>query len=300
MDIKELVKRCKFLVVILLVPFELILAQQKEKPNKCIMVFGSHANDVEEIAGGTFAKYIAEGYQGIYVCVMNNTSGNELGKVPGNYDFRRGKMTEELTGSSKMFQVGALETMQIRREEAKAAAKDFGATPVFLDFKEPEIWLGRKLIIYGTEEFIRFDPPGRKQVALATRYSEDVNFVVDLLKKYKPEITITHTMGGEKLDHGESGYLVYLAYKKAMGQHVPLGKLWMPVYGWLADALAQKNGRGKPDVLIDVSKYAGIKVKAWNEHVSQNGGDVERDFLPRHPELSNKVEKFITVIDNSK
>lgn len=300
MDIKELVKRCKFLVVILLVPFELILAQQKEKPNKCIMVFGSHADDVEEIAGGTFAKYIAEGYQGIYVCVMNNTSGNELGKVPGNYDFRRGKMTEELTGSSKMFQVGALETMQIRREEAKAAAKDFGATPVFLDFKEPEIWLGRKLIIYGTEEFIRFDPPGRKQVALATRYSEDVNFVVDLLKKYKPEITITHTMGGEKLDHGESGYLVYLAYKKAMGQHVPLGKLWMPVYGWLADDLAQKNGRGKPDVLIDVSKYAGIKNKAWNEHVSQNGGDVGRDFLPRHPELSNKVEKFITVIDNSK
>lgn len=300
MDIKALVKRCKFLVVILLIPFELILAQPKEKPNKCIMVFGSHADDVEEIAGGTFAKYIAEGYQGIYVCVMNNTSGNELGKVPGNYDFRRGKMTEELTGSSKMFQVGALETMQIRREEAKAAAKDFGATPVFLDFKEPEIWLGRKLIIYGTQEFIDYDPPGRKQVALATRYSEDVNFVVDLLKKYKPEITIIHTMGGEKLDHGESGYLVYLAYKKAMSQHVPLGKLWMPVYGWLADALAQKNGRGKPDVVIDVSKYASIKVKAWNEHVSQNGGDVERDFLPRHPELSNKVEKFITVIDNSK
>lgn len=36
-------------------------ATQSEKPRKCILVFGAHADDVDEIAGGTFAKYIAIG-----------------------------------------------------------------------------------------------------------------------------------------------------------------------------------------------------------------------------------------------
>ena len=54
-------------------------SQANNKPEKCILVFGSHADDVEEIAGGTFAKYIAEGYKGVYVCVMNNLSGNQIG-----------------------------------------------------------------------------------------------------------------------------------------------------------------------------------------------------------------------------
>lgn len=35
------------------------------------MVFGAHADDVEILAGGTFAKYIADGYEGVYVCVRS-------------------------------------------------------------------------------------------------------------------------------------------------------------------------------------------------------------------------------------
>jgi LmbE family N-acetylglucosaminyl deacetylase len=207
------------------------LGQEKIKPEKCILVFGSHADDVEEIAGGTFAKFIAEGYKGVYVCVMNNLSGNQIEKVPGNWDFIKGKLTAALTNSFQEYQVDALETSQIRQEEAIAAAKVFGAEPVFMNFCEPEIWLGRKLIIYGTDEFLKYNPPGRKHVSLATRYSADVNSVVDLLRKYKPEITIIHTLGGEKLDHGESGYLMYLAFSKAISQKIPVGKLWMARYG---------------------------------------------------------------------
>ena len=276
------------------------LAQQKDKPRKCIIVFGSPAGDVEEIAGGTFAKYIAEGYQGIYVCVMNNLSGEELEKVPGNWDYRKGKPTLTLTPSPKMYQVGALESMQIRKEEGLAAAKAFNAVPLFLDFGEPELWLGRKLVIYGSKEFLRYNPPGRKEVAIATRYSEDVNFVLDILKKYKPEITIIHTLGGEKLDHRASGYLVYRAFIKAMDEGVPVGKLWMPVYGWLASDFSQKNGRGKADVVVNIEKYIKTKDEAWNKHVSQNGGDVDKYFLSRHPEYDQQREHFITVIGNTK
>ena len=52
------------------------------KPQKCIMVFGAHADDVDEIAGGTFAKYIASGYKGVYVCVTNNLAGCNLERTP--------------------------------------------------------------------------------------------------------------------------------------------------------------------------------------------------------------------------
>ena len=60
-----------------------LLAQETVEPNKCIMVFGAHADDVELIAGGTFARYISEGYKGIYVCVINNFAGCGIESVAG-------------------------------------------------------------------------------------------------------------------------------------------------------------------------------------------------------------------------
>jgi LmbE family N-acetylglucosaminyl deacetylase len=273
----------KLSVVLILVFANLIIAGEGKKPRKCIMVFGSHADDVEQMAGGTLARYIAEGYQGIYVCVMNNLSGNRIEKVAGNWDFEKGNLTSAITLSPKMYQADALETMQIRREEALQAVKVFGAEAVFLDFCEPELWLGRKLIVYGTEDFLRYNPPGRKQVSLATRYSVDVNFVVDLLRKYQPEITIIHTPGGEKLDHGESGYLMYLAFKRAISQGIAVGKLWTAPNGWLADSISQRSGRGKADVRIGVENHLKTKLEAWNKHLSQNGGEVEKRFASRRP-----------------
>jgi hypothetical protein len=62
-----------FIVPFILMPQHLMLAQEEGKPRKCILVFGAHADDVDEIAGGTFAKYIDEGYEGVYVCYTNNT-----------------------------------------------------------------------------------------------------------------------------------------------------------------------------------------------------------------------------------
>jgi hypothetical protein len=63
------------LAVLCLITAAPVSSQAKAKPKKCIMVFGAHADDVEPMAGGTFAKYIDEGYEGIYVCVINNFAG---------------------------------------------------------------------------------------------------------------------------------------------------------------------------------------------------------------------------------
>jgi LmbE family N-acetylglucosaminyl deacetylase len=271
-----------------------------EKPRKCIMVVGAHADDVEGMAGGTFAKYIADGYQGIYVCITNNTAGNQIEKVPGKWDFGKDRLVPDPKSSPKRYPVEGLETMQIRQDEARQAAEVFGAVPVFLNFCEPEIFLGRKLVIYGSREFLDYDPPGRKIVSLGTRYSEDINLVVELLKKYQPEITIIHTPGGEKTDHEDSGLLVYLAFKKAIANGINVGQLWTRPRGWLADAEAIKSGRGKPDVKIDVREYRAKHYGAWNKHVSQNGGDIEKELMGRASPFDRDSEQFIVVLDNTK
>ena len=273
----------------------LISAQDKPSPRKCIMVFGAHADDVDEIAGGTFAKYTASGYQGIYVCVTNNLAGCNIERTPY---FNGPRFT--VSNSPLKYPVDGLETQQIRSEEAKAAAAVYGAIPVFLDFDEPEVFFGRKVIIYGTQDFLNYNPPGRKQINLATRYSEDVNIVFELLKQYQPEIVIIHTLGGDKLDHEGSAYMMYLAFKKAMDRNIPVGKLWMPVEGWFLDKTAQNNGRGKPDIHIDVKNFLQTKYEALNKHISQNGGFGRQYVTENETQPKEKIEEFITVLDNTK
>ena len=82
------------------------------------MVIGAHADDVDEIAGGTFAKYTSNGYAGVYVCITNNLAGCNLERTPF---FEGPKFT--VSNSPMKYPVDALETNQIRSEEAKAAAK---------------------------------------------------------------------------------------------------------------------------------------------------------------------------------
>jgi LmbE family N-acetylglucosaminyl deacetylase len=295
----KIVRTLLSFITIIFICFSLnirVCAQSETAPRKCIMVFGAHADDVDEIAGGTFAKYTSMGYQGIYVSVTNNLAGCNIERTPYS-----GGPKFTVSDSPFKYPVGGLETQQIRSEEAKAAASVYGAIPVFLDFDEPEVYFGRKVIIYGTQDFLNYNPPGRKQINLATRYSEDVNIVVELLKQYQPEIVIIHTLGGDKLDHEGSAYMMYLAFKKAMDRNIPVGKLWMvvDVDGWLNGKLARKTGRGIPDVHIDVKDYLPVKYEALNKHVSQNGGFGRQYVMDNETQAKEKIEEFITVIDNT-
>lgn len=272
-----------------------LYAQGKQVPLKCILVFGAHADDVDEMAGGTFAKYISNGYKGVYVCVTNNLAGCNLECTPF---FDGPKFT--VSNSPNKYPVEGIETRQIRTEEALAAAAVYPSDPVFFDFCEPEIFFGRKLIIYGSQDFLDYDAPGRRQINLATRYSEDVNVVYEMLKMYQPEIVIIHTLGGEKLDHEGAAYMMYLAFKKAVDNKVPVGKLLMTVNGWLLDYPSNRNGRGKPDVKIDVRDYLKTKYEALNKHVSQNGGSGREYVMEDGDQPKEVTEEFITVIDNTK
>lgn len=283
-----------FFTLLLVFQSWLIMAQETGKPRKCILVFGAHADDVDEIAGGTFARYIANGYEGIYVCITNNTAGCNLERTP--YFDQGPDFT--ISGAPGIFPAGGLETIQIREEEARAAAAVYGAVPVFLSFRETWFWQGRKPCPIGSDEFHEYQPPGRQIVSVASRNSEDINIVVELLEKYQPEIVITHTLGGEKHDHGNGAYLMYLAFKKAIDGGIPVGKLWMTVNGWLLDQYSQENGRGVPDIQVEVTDFLNVKYEALNKHVSQNGG-YGRDYVTKNETQPREVvEEFITVIEN--
>ena len=199
-----------------------------------------------------------------------------------------------ISNSPQSYPVDALETIQIRAEEAISAAAVFHATPLFLDFREGFVWQGRSRFYLGSDTYHQYDPPGRQAVSLAEEESGNVDYLVDLLRKYSPEIVITHTMGGDKHDHGNSGYIMYLAFKKAMEKGVAVGKLWMRPKGWLVDAEAKSKNRGNADVRIDVSKYVNVKYEALNKHVSQKG-TIRKQTRPEEV-----TEEFITVLDNTK
>jgi LmbE family N-acetylglucosaminyl deacetylase len=265
------------------------------KPRKCIMVFGAHADDVEPMAGGTFAKYISEGYEGIYVCVINNFAGCGIESVGGGTEPPPGVKGPlfSISNSPQSYPVDALETVQIRQEEAKSAASVFHATNVFLDFREGFVWQGRKRCFLGSDAYHQFDPPGRQAVSLAEEEPGNTDFIVGLLKKYSPEIVIIHTLGGDKHDHGNSAYITYLAFREAMRKGVAVGKLWMRPKGWLLENQAKADGRGKADVQIDVKKYIDLKYEALNKHVSQKG------TLRKQSRPEEVTEEFITVLDNT-
>jgi LmbE family N-acetylglucosaminyl deacetylase len=287
-----------YCVLIILLCAHVMSAGEKAKPRKCILVFGAHADDVEALAGGTLAKFIASGYEGIYVCVNNNTAGCVIENTQ-NPRYGRGT-TFTVSKSPQLYPVDALETIQVRQEEARNAAALFGATPVFLNFREIFIWQGRKECYLGSDEFHQYQPPGRQIISTGTVLSKDVGLVVDLLKKYQPEIVVIHTLGGEKDEHGNSGYLMYLAFTKAVAQGIPVGKLWMRVDGWLLDSLAQNNGRGHPDVQIDIKDFVKIKYEAFCKHVSQKS-IFYKDYVERNQAKPEDFsERFITVLDCTK
>jgi len=271
-------------------------AEGQEKPDNCIMVFGAHADDVELIAGGTFARYISEGYQGIYVCVINNVAGCAIESVGGGTNPPPGVEAPlfSISNSPKSYPVGALETMQIRQEEALRAAAVFKAVPVFLDFRQGYFWQGRKRCYVGSEEYHRFQPPGRPVVSLAELGSEHIAYLVDLLRMYSPDIVITHALGGDKHDHGNSAYLMYKAFKEAIEEGVDVGQLWIQPKGWLIDDQAQLIDWGEAAIKIDVRDYLDIKYEALNQHVSQMG-------IPRKQVSPEELtESFICVLDNTR
>lgn len=252
-----------------------------------IMAIGAHADDVEYYAGGVFAKLIREGWKGIYVCATNNTAGCQLDTYspsrPGGY--------LNIQKTSGPFPVDALETIQVRKEEARRAAAVLGAEPVFLDLHETFCWIGRRQVYMDHPWWGFYDAPGNGMVTAAAA-GPGLALTTELIKKHEPDLVLTHILGDGNPEHGQTGDLAYRAFRRALAGGARLGQLWMSLRNppqYLAPAPA------RPDIAVDVAVYAPLNRRALAEHVSQNGGDAK--YCPREGQC---YEYYLLIVDATK
>lgn len=209
------------------------------------MAVCAHADDVEIQCGGTLARYIAAGYKGYYVQVTNSNSGYHC-------------LTPE-TGFDYSEKISAL-----RREEARNAARVYGAEPVFLDFKEHVYTTQEGKTLYADirqfPELGGRNPSGREPIVVACRMEKYINELADLMVSIEPEIVLTHEPCTNP-DHDCTRLLVLRAFQEA-GRRVKLGGLYMRV----RSAWAYLK---EPDFFVDVTSCADIVARAINQHVTQ-------------------------------
>ena len=174
-------------------------------PEKCIIVVGAHADDVEQIAGATFAKHLAQGYKGVYVVLANEMTANVIGREDQPAD--------------------ALEAIQHRTENALDAASYYGAVPVFFNFFGTRIWHGREVALTGSPLWSRFLPPGAGDVS-SSHFLQIRTPILKLIRHYNPELVITHCFGQGDIEHHSAAHAVHRAWRDAKGGGARLGQLW--------------------------------------------------------------------------
>ena len=228
---------------------------------KTIMVVGAHADDVEILAGGTLARYIADGYKGYYVLVTNSNSGycpglkKEKGRAPHS---------EPFDSSEKM--------VKIRRQEAIEASKVFGAEIRELNFKEHNFTRenGQRLSV-DIQPFPELEGKkisGREPIVAACAMDKYIGEFAGIICEAEPEIIITHTPDVCPT-HYAAMLLTYRAFQAA-SRKIKLGGLYIRTTIEISRLGLLSLGI-QPDFFVDVSDYISIAEKAINKHVSQGG-----------------------------
>lgn len=240
-----------------------------------VMGVGAHCDDVEIQMGGTLQHLIQQGWKGVYVITTNNTAGNYLRGGP----------------QGAAFPIGGLETIQVRQEEGRRAAAVFGLEPHYLNLHEFILFMGRKKISMHDPEWGLYDAPGHGSITSASE-GKGLELMTALLERYQPDLVIAHLLA-DKPEHGQSGDLVYRAFKRAAGRGARLGQLWIPVGRYLEYF---QRVRLKPDISIDVTEPNELNWEALQHHVSQNAAGM----IGIKPQPGRKrSEHFIVAVDNT-
>jgi LmbE family N-acetylglucosaminyl deacetylase len=112
------------------------------------------------------------------------------------------------------------------------------------------------------------------------------------MKKYEPDLVLTHILGDGNPEHGQTGDLAYRAFRRALAEGARLGQLWMSLRN---PPQYLERAPVRPDISVEVAAYAPLTRKALAEHVSQNGGEA------RHcPGEGECYEHFLLVVDGTK
>lgn len=217
---------------------------------KCIMAIMAHADDLEVYAGGTMAKFVEQGYEGVLVQMTESAAG---ARVPGK-GYRQ--TTRE-------------ETKPLRDEELRRGAEILGVRNVErLDFQSMLYSDGKDFVWIGDDDY-NYRLPGAGPLMPAVAINPKlIAPVIDLITRYEPEIVIgQHMLSG--FEHVCTGHILNQAFRQAMEKGVSLGQLWTPSCvrhcTWASDVRLYPS----PNVLIDITSTWEKKVAAMLAHESQ-------------------------------
>ena len=170
-----------------------------------IMAVGAHADDVEINLGGTLSKYLAHGYELVYVMSTNNMSGQVNTLMPD--------------GSKSATPEPADRMMARRKAECDATARELGTSPIHLDHPQRHYYddstRSRIEVGYGQPR-PEFVPPETPTILTAHEHEGARRRVTDLIHEHQPEAVFTHGLAQIDMEHVGTALLVTRAFWQAV------------------------------------------------------------------------------------
>lgn len=181
-----------------------------------VLAVGAHPDDLEQLAGGTIAKFGRLGHE---VLMCNASTGDRGSYIHSQEEIRA-----------------------IRADEAAAAAAVLGATHTTLGLSDGEV---------------NASDPAQRLMA------------VDLIRKARPDVILTHSPNDYMADHVEVSRLMLDASHIAT---LPLLETGEPCHDvvpavFYFDTLAGVDFR--PTEYVDISEFIDVKMHALGAHESQ-------------------------------
>ncbi|MGI8908505.1 MAG: PIG-L deacetylase family protein [Candidatus Sumerlaeaceae bacterium] len=219
----------------------------------CILALGAHPDDCDIKAAGTAVKYARAGHRVVFVSLTNGVTGHH--------------------------EIGGIELVTRRKQEAEAAAAIAGIEYMVLDI-----------------------PSGELMPDLATRRR-----MITLLREIKPDLVMSHRPNDYHPDHRAAAELVQDAcYLATVPNNVPLtaALMEMPVVVYFHDGF-QKPVPFSADVALSIDDVIDTKIDMLHCHTSQmyewlpyNSGNLEqvppdakerRDWLAKQRKPASKL-----------
>ena len=219
---------------------------------KILVAVATHCDDVELNAGGTVAKWAAQGGKVHIVMVTNNCAG-EFIPEGGDESAKRRILAQEATA--------------IRRREQEAAAALIGASVRYLDYSQRHYWDGRQQVTAGFEH--EAPPPpgvaGRPQLITSYQKPEHYQGVGKLLVLLKPDVVLTHGVLDVDPEHHAVCSLMWLAFRECRADLKGVAlRFWTPGSSCMWGVMEPNY-----DYFEDISDYFDRKLALCRCHASQ-------------------------------
>lgn len=220
---------------------------------KILVAISAHADDVELNAGGTVAKWAAEGAQIHVVMMTDNCSGAIIPETPPGAPARR---------------IDPDKTMAVRTAEQQAACRLYGGKLHFMDYCQRHYYdekLNREVVIeYGSKLPVPPCLQGHYPLLIAADEPDHKNRLADLLVSLKPDLVLAQPPIDLDPEHHAVASMAWWAFRNRKELASAVLRYWMPGSS-CQDGLIDPHW----DHLEDISEFFEKKIQLCACHRSQ-------------------------------